>query len=411
MGKFWRWPWSYAQNLLILICIVLNGFFIEYISRVGGIKIPPFPVNLYLLISFLGVSVLLFFLPIFKRLISWVTSYQFTISAVSIFAVLALVGGFLPQGSDVILPPFLERLGIHHITTSVPYSIILIMICFSLTCAILKRALKASWKDIPFMLNHIGLLVIFLCGSLGVSDMSRVKMTLVGDKVSWMGEVNSATGLGTGKNIELPFALKLKKFTLEEFAPRIAFIRSSDNKVISLCPMVEKENFNKYRCSYAGRKVSVTKYFKNGFLVGGRYVEANHPGAAVVLKVESIDSKGSTRVGWVTHGSTFFSSAFLELGDGLSLGLSNPRPKKFKSDIKYYTPEGEIGEFTVLVNKPYSLKNWKLYQYGYDDKMGRWSNMSIIEAIKDPWLPCVYTGIFMLMIGTILMLFTKREEM
>lgn len=46
--------------------------------------------------------------------------------------------------------------------------------------------------------------------------------------------------------------------------------------------------------------------------------------------------------------------------------------------------------------------------------MGKWSNVSVFELVTDPWLPIVYTGIFMLLIGAVGMFLTagrkKREE-
>ncbi|MCK5882492.1 MAG: hypothetical protein KAG61_02295 [Bacteriovoracaceae bacterium] len=410
MKGFWNGSWGYSQNFLVLICTIVNGFFIEYISGVGGISVPPFPTNLYFLIAFISISSLLFYLPLCQRLVKWILSFQFVITAISLLAGLSLISGFLPQGSDVVLPMWLARLGLHHITSSVPYAIILILICFSLFCAVMKRFHKMTAQDIPFILNHLGLLTIFLAGSLGVGDLTRVKMTLTGDNVVWMGEINSATGTGSGKTIEMPFALKLKKFTLEQYPPRLAFIRSADSKVISMCPMIRPDALGDYQCKLGKRVVKVSKYFSNGFLVKGRYLEANHTGSSTVMKVSVSNGTEEARVGWITPGSTYFNSAFLEVGDGLSLAIPTPRPKKFMSDVKFYTPEGDIGDFTVLVNKPYKLKNWKLYQYGYDDRMGKWSTTSTIEAISDPWLPVVYTGIFLLMFGTIAMLFVKKEE-
>ena len=39
---------------------------------------------------------------------------------------------------------------------------------------------------------------------------------------------------------------------------------------------------------------------------------------------------------------------------------------------------------------------------GYDEKEGRWSRLSLIEAVRDPWLPVVYCGFFMIMAGSVL---------
>jgi len=61
------------------------------------------------------------------------------------------------------------------------------------------------------------------------------------------------------------------------------------------------------------------------------------------------------------------------------------------------------------VNNPYKFKGWTIYQSGYDEQMGKWSEISIIRLVRDPWLPVVYTGIFMLLAGALLMLWTGRS--
>ena len=64
------------------------------------------------------------------------------------------------------------------------------------------------------------------------------------------------------------------------------------------------------------------------------------------------------------------------------------------------------------MNKPYSIDGWKIYQLNYDTERGRWSEISILELVSDPWLPFVYTGIYMMQLGAILMfiLAQRRKE-
>ncbi len=79
--------------------------------------------------------------------------------------------------------------------------------------------------------------------------------------------------------------------------------------------------------------------------------------------------------------------------------MLEPEPKEYSSDLTAYLADGTKEDFTVKVNKPKSIMGWEIYQTGYDESRGRWSNHSILEAGKDPWLPAVYTGIFILIAG------------
>ena len=78
-------------------------------------------------------------------------------------------------------------------------------------------------------------------------------------------------------------------------------------------------------------------------------------------------------------------------------------PKRFASEIQILTKTGKNIETTVDVNKPYEVDGWKIYQYGYDTQMGAQSQISILELVSDPWLPFVYTGIYMMLAGAVCM--------
>ena len=78
-------------------------------------------------------------------------------------------------------------------------------------------------------------------------------------------------------------------------------------------------------------------------------------------------------------------------------------PKRFASEVQILTKTGKNIQATVDVNKPVEVEGWKIYQYGYDTAMGSMSNISILELVSDPWLPAVYTGIYMMLAGAVCM--------
>ncbi len=78
-------------------------------------------------------------------------------------------------------------------------------------------------------------------------------------------------------------------------------------------------------------------------------------------------------------------------------------PKRFASDIHITTRSGKDLRTTVDVNKPAEVEGWKIYQYSYDTEAGEKSQISIFEIVSDPWLPAVYTGIYMMIAGAVLM--------
>lgn len=76
-------------------------------------------------------------------------------------------------------------------------------------------------------------------------------------------------------------------------------------------------------------------------------------------------------------------------------------PKRFASEIRIQTKSDKSIETVVDVNKPYEFDGWKIYQYGYDTQMGAQSQVSILELVCDPWLPFVYTGIYLMLAGAV----------
>ena len=85
-------------------------------------------------------------------------------------------------------------------------------------------------------------------------------------------------------------------------------------------------------------------------------------------------------------------------------------PKRFASEILIITKSGEDIEAVVDVNKPCEAEGWKIYQFSYDTQMGAQSQTSILELVRDPWLPLVYTGIYMMLAGAVLMLFSPQKR-
>jgi len=56
------------------------------------------------------------------------------------------------------------------------------------------------------------------------------------------------------------------------------------------------------------------------------------------------------------------------------------------------------------------MEEWMIYQYSYDDTMGKYSDTSVFELVRDPWLKIVYTGIFMLLAGALFLFFAGPKK-
>lgn len=93
----------------------------------------------------------------------------------------------------------------------------------------------------------------------------------------------------------------------------------------------------------------------------------------------------------------------IELKDFIMETYDDGSPKRYASEVEIQTKTGKNIHATIDVNKPVEVDGWKIYQYGYDTQMGAMSPTSILELVRDPWLPLVYTGIYMMLAGAVCM--------
>jgi hypothetical protein len=103
-----------------------------------------------------------------------------------------------------------------------------------------------------------------------------------------------------------------------------------------------------------------------------------------------------------------FEPRFLSLKRSKLLILTEPEPRKFESLVLVKDNKNNEDTIRLEVNKPYRLNGWKLYQLSYDTELGKYSNRSVIQAVRDPWLPVVYAGILMLLCGAVYLFWLGR---
>ena len=273
---------------------------------VGQVKWDAFawPVNGYVFGGFLALIAIAFLLRKKVYAFQFLGTYQAAIPAMVYAVVLTIIMGLTRQ-----------KVGgswLNDMLSFWPFVLIYVYIAVILGVIILRRTVNCPLgrrtlatngtqelstvnlkRDIPFLLNHLGLFLALTTATLGNADMQRLKMITVIGEPEWRAlDANGAVK-------EMPLAIELKKFIMETY------------------------------------------------------------------------------------------------DDG--------SPKRFASEIQILTKTKKNIETTVDVNKPYEVDGWKIYQYGYDTQMGAQSQISILELVSDPWLPLVYTGIYMMLAGAMCM--------
>ena len=404
-GKLWDYPWKYAESFIIAIEILIVGFVVEIVTGGKGIVIPGIPLNIYII--FIFAAVLLFVHIRYREspAVVWISSIPAAISAISVYALLIMFMGFISQDSQE-PSKFLRYTGLSHVKSSWPFVLLQFYFLTTLGMVTLRRAIPFRKKNIGFLLNHFGLWLTLLAAGLGSSDLKRLTINLLED-----GKINNIAVSQNGEMYKMPFSLKLLDFNVVQYNPKLAVVDVETNKYImgtaKTLPFVSKYLVT----DLAGWHIKVEDYLPQALYLNGNIIESDSVGsnpAAFVFATNA--TTGDTVKGWITSGSFAVNPSYLMLKGPEFLALTPPEPQKFCSKLIVYKDSLSFDTVTLEVNKPYTVKGWKIYQVGYDENKGKWSTLSVLEAINDPWLPVVYLGIASLLCGALYLFWIGKDK-
>lgn len=399
----WVPPWGYTEGGLIALGLLTVGFGLQWVG--GGLPTHAlaWPVNLYVATLFSAALVLLHLFGRRTTLISWLGGIPASLCSITLLTGLILVMGLVLQ-EDAAAAPWVRRLGLSSMTRSWPFLLAALFFLSTLGLATIKRLAPLQWRNTGYLLNHLGLYVAVLGGLVGSADVERRLMELHEGDVVWLASDSA------GHFHEMDLALELIRFEKEEYNPKMAVVKTDTHQLTpdSVPGMFEIET------GATGQmlnwQIEVLEFHPLSMPIGDRYEALLDKGSAPAarVRVQSMNG-GEPREGWITCGSFAFPHQLLELDARYSLAMTVPRASAYRSRAVLYTPDRDAETITIEVNHPHAVDGWKLYQHSYDDRFGRWSPTSIIELIRDPWLPVVYTGIFMLMIGSFFLMIEGRR--
>lgn len=405
--KIWEQPWKYVEGFIIAGGIAFSGLLLQIVS--GNIQpmLFAFPANAILGALFVGAILCTHFLFRKKRLVQWMSGVYATIPALVVLLAIIVVMGLIPQFSEQAakedLPANLfSLLGWHRMTTSWIFILLSFYLLTILGLATLKRTImKPSWRDVGFYMNHLGLFIAFAGGILGSTDMQRLTISVKEGEVEWRAQSLS------GEIKELPIAIQLDTFMMEEYPPKLVMI---DNQTGKMLPEGHPDTYMfegvGKTAKLAGATLEILDYMPHAGMIADstfvNFVPLLMDGATTAIQVRvSKPSLPQPVEGWVSNGSFMFPYHVLYVDETTSIAMPVQEVKKYTSIVTVFTEAGHSKHAHIEVNKPLSIEDWIVYQYSYDESMGKYSETSIFELIRDPWLKVVYTGVFMLLAGAL----------
>jgi len=387
----WKSPWTYKEGLIIGAGLVIVGLLLQLLLGDISWSLFAFPINiiaLALTMSTVGALVLLA-----KRyyIAKYIISGKSAVASLLYVSILTIIMGF---GNDLL--------------SYWPFVLVYLWMTIIVGAVALKQissiksihSFKGRWGA---LFSHIGLFVALTCGTLGNADIQKLRMVIQKDATE-----QSAFDMANRVK-KLDFSVKLHKFAIDMYPSKLTVVNNATgeslpagNPDVLLLEEGVKEGI------IDGWHIKVTNYYDYSARVGNgsslRYVKNSSTGSCSAAEVVA-SKDGLQRKGWISCGSYMYPGHALSLTPELSLVMPEREPKRYSSDITLTASDGEVVRDTILVNKPVSFKGWKVYQLSYDESKGEWSTASVLELVRDPWLPYVYIGIYMMLLGALLLFF------
>ncbi len=388
-------------SLFFVSGIISAGFLLE-LFNIKHFSLT-FPYNLYfiLLLIVILLAVKIFFSKTF--FFKWFSSLENSLVVITAFALLVILSAFIPpQKTNV----FFNKLHLNNIIASYPFIFTYIYLIFTLGLVVLRRINNNySFRNFAFFFNHFGLWLILIGAGLGSADFVKLDMIVKLNKTVWYGYTDE------NEVRELPFAIELKEFQMKTYLPKLQLVKFDTlNDKFEVIKEWSIDTLKKRKNKYKHLEIEVLNYSNYAwFLNGDTVVQMEAPGYvnAAYIKVKS---NQNLKESWVSNSSLMQKGKFLNINDNLYLMLSKPIPKEYASYVKVYTSKQEIYDTVIKVNKPINIMGWNVYQKDYNKDLGEYSDYSIFEVNKDPWLWIVYSGIILLIVGAIMLIFVNKNN-
>jgi len=439
----WNKPYTLKEGTAIVAGLLVTGGLLQVTLGPLEWGLFAWPANFITLILFVFLLIVAYLLRKRSYFCLFMSTMQAAIPAIAAAAILTLIMGVTKQVAEGKRP--MDPLGLTKMLSFWPFILVYVWMTAIVGEVTINQIARFSWRRFPTLVSHVGLFLILTCGTLGSADMLRVKMYCETGQPEWR-------GLDAFNNVhQLPVAIQLEKFTIDEYPPKLMLIDKTGRPL----PQDKPENLLVDNGMKSGQlldcKIDILKRIDNAVpvmlskMIGKMpegmmgnirmdslgqarnkdgYIASDASGSACALLVRvtrgvnangSSDSnliKGQKQVvtGWITSGSYLFPYQALRLKDGRMLAMPNREPRRFASLVNIYTQSGQNIQTEIEVNKPFTIEGWKIYQLSYNEQMGKWSNLSVFELVTDPWLPVVYIGIFMLLIGAVGMFLTASRK-
>ena len=200
----WNRPWKMKEGFAIGISLIAVGVLLQL--AVGPVAWGAFawPVNGVVMAAFLAVIALIYSLRKRVYALQFLGTNYAAIPTMALAVLLTIVMGLTIQSPD--------GEWFSNMLSFWPFVLVYMLIALILGLVIVNHAIHFNWKrDIPFMLNHLGLFLAMTTATLGNADVQRLRM-IASENLSERRAVAADGMLKT-----MPMSIELKKFIMETY--------------------------------------------------------------------------------------------------------------------------------------------------------------------------------------------------
>ena len=355
--------------------------------------------------------------------VRWLARHTAAITSLSSLLLLVIIMGLMRQipatqdlfsesasMHDLSVESLARRIGFRQLTSAWPFALLFLYLLLVLGLTTLRRVSRFGKQEFGFAMNHAGLFIALFAALFGSGDLRRLRMTAPLGSPEWRATDER------NEMVELPLAIELKSFDIEEYPPKLMLMDNATGEALPAgSPASISVETSPATFELGDFHVEVVKYFPSAAAFINRdtaiYTEMEMEGATAALYVRVRDAGGiALREGWVSCGSFMFPPIPLPLTGNTSLFMPDREPRRYVSEVTLYAKNGDTHNAVIEVNKPTSIDGWEIYQLSYDQARGKWSRYSVFELVRDPWLPFVYAGIGMMLVGAVFLFLSKPRK-
>ena len=201
----WAKPWNMKEGFLIGGGILFTGVLLQVALGAIRWEIFAWPVNLIVLIMLLAAIGVMFVMRRKVYAFEWMMHAGAAVPCLVYAASLTMIMGLTPQVRMGGIPWLSQMLRFW------PFVLIWAWMMIISALAALNHLLRWKAREIPFILNHLGVVVTIVSATLGSADMQNLRLTSFTGEPEWRA-VDEAGALH-----EPGLTIELHKFTLEEY--------------------------------------------------------------------------------------------------------------------------------------------------------------------------------------------------